>query len=131
MMMRRVVVCLVVSALCLVVACSSKAIFIDRVLVYNGTNGPVADVKVTHMPSRKFGAVNGILPGESLDFGLAKEGVQLLAREAVVQWREENGDVRSVTLDIPKDSNAPPGRLHQLVYILSPGGQATVKIAAQ
>ena len=133
MTMRRAVAvaCCVAWALCWMAGCSSRAILIERVIVNNSTNGSVADVKVTHIPSRKFGGVNGILPGEALDVGLASGGEPLLSKQAVVQWREEDGEVISVTLEIPTDSSAPPGRPHQLVYTLLPDGRATVGVAAE
>ena len=110
-------------------ACAKPPIKVERVIVKNATNSKVTDVQVRHEPTKKFGAVNAILPDETLEIGLTSTGNPLLAKQALIRWRDGGGLEWSVLLDIPYDlSVAKAKRPVRLVYTIYPSGRATVHL---
>ncbi len=110
-------------------ACARPNITLDRVIVQNDTAGKITEVKVRHEPTRRFGKVSAILPQRSLEIGLGR--VQMLARQAVVSWRDSDGREWSVELDIPYDrSVAKEGRHMSLVYTIITSGRVTAHLKA-
>jgi len=100
---------------------------LDRVVVKNATSGSITEVKVRHEPTRKFGAVNSILPQKALDIGLP--GQSMLATQAVVSWRDSEGRDWSVAVPLPYDqSAAESGQLMSLVYVIYPAGRITAQL---
>ena len=82
-----------------------------------------------HEPTKKFGAVNAILPGEDLEIGLSSVGNPLLAEQALVYWRDGDGVGWTDTLDLPYDQSvAEDKRPVKLMYIIYPSGRATVHL---
>jgi hypothetical protein len=110
-------------------ACAKPPIKVERVIVKNATKNKVTDVQVRHEPTKKFGAVNGILPNETLDIGLSATGAPLLARQALILWRDGGGLEWSVTLEIPSDRSVASAKQSvTLVYTIFPSGRATVHL---
>ncbi len=110
-------------------ACAKPPVMVERILVKNATNSKITDVKVRHEPTKKFGAVNAILPDKALEIGLSSMGKPILAEQALIRWRDGGGMEWNVTLDIPYDlSVAKAKRPVRLVYIIYPSGRATVHL---
>ena len=100
---------------------------VDRVLVKNASDGKVTEVKIHHEPTNRIGGVNAILPQESLDIGFPDQ--PLLARQAIIQWRDKHGQDRIGKIVIPYDSDAAQdGRVMSLIYILHPTGTASAHL---
>jgi hypothetical protein len=76
--------------------CSRAPLLVDRVLVKNASDGKVTEVKIHHEPTNRIGSVNAILPQESLDIGFPDQ--PLLARQAIIQWRDSTARIESVRL---------------------------------
>ena len=128
--MKIFVSCLVGFSLVIsLMACAKPPVILDRVLVKNATTSKITDVKIRHEPTKKFGSVNAILPGEALEIGLSSLGNPMLAEQALVYWRDGDGVGWTVTLDLPYDQSvAEKKRPVKLVYIIYPSGQATVHL---
>jgi hypothetical protein len=110
-------------------ACTKSPVMIDRVLVQNATVGRITDVTVRHEPTKKFGAVNAILPGKALEIGLSGGGQPLLAQQAFVQWRDADDHEWTVVLDLPSEQNtAEEKQPVSLIYIIYPSGRANVRL---
>jgi hypothetical protein len=87
----------------------------------------VTEVKVRHIPTNRIGAVNAILPNESLNLGFPKQ--PLLADRAIIRWIDGQGQNRSDELDIPYDAAAAKAeRTLSLTYILLPSGSVTAHL---
>jgi hypothetical protein len=111
----------------LLAACARPPVVLDRVLVRNLTPGFITEVDVRHEPTLRFGSVNVILPGKSLEIAFAKG--RMLATRAVVNWRDEAGKPWSVALALPDGSGvADTGRALTLVYSIHPAGEVTVQL---
>ena len=107
--------------------CSKNPMFADHVLVKNASDLKVTEVKVRHIPTNKIGAVNAILPQESLDIGFPKQ--PLLAERAIIRWVDGQGQNRSDELDIPYDATAAKAeRAMSLIYILHQSGSVTAHL---
>ncbi len=103
-------------------ACAKPAVMIDRVLVKNATGNKITDVEVRHEPTKKFGAVNTILPEKSLDIGFPRQ--PMLAQKALVRWRDDNGTEWSVGVNLPYDRTATEEmRTMNLIYVIYPSGR--------
>ena len=128
--MKKFVSCLVVFSFVLsLMACAKPPVIVDRVLVKNATMSKITDVKISHEPTKKFGSVNAILPGEALEIGLSSRGNPMLAEHAFVHWRDGAGLIWTVTLDLPYDQSvAEDKRPVKLMYIIYPSGRATVHL---
>ena len=110
-------------------ACARPPVMLDRVLVENATNSKITDVTVRHEPTKKFGSVNAILPGEALEIGLSSTGQPMYAKQAFVHWRDGGGQERTVALELPYDlSVAGDKQPVKLVYVIYPAGRATVHL---
>ena len=109
--------------------CSRTPMMADLVLVKNASDWKVTEVKVRHIPTNRIGAVNAILPQESLDINFPKQ--PLLADRAIIRWVDGQGQKRSDELDIPYDAAAAiAGKAMSLTYILLPSGSVTVHLQA-
>jgi len=109
------------------VGCAKPYVMVDRVLVQNATTSKITDVKVLHEPTKKMGKANAILPQSSLDIGLPRQ--PMLARQAVVSWRDSMGRERRATLDLPYDrALAKEKRAVSLMYIIHPSGSVTADL---
>lgn len=118
---------LVIFFLPLFSACTKTPVLINRVLVQNATAQDITEVIVRHEPTKKFGSVNHILAGKTLDVGLTAQGEPLLATQANLQWRDANGMHHQKTLVLPYDQSlADSNQTVTLVYIIHPSGQAAV-----
>ena len=107
--------------------CSKTPMMADRVLVKNASDWKVTEVKVRHIPTNRIGAVNAILPNESLNLGFPKQ--PLLADRAIIRWIDGQGQNRSDELDIPYDAAAAKAeRTMSLTYILLPSGSVTAHL---
>ena len=107
--------------------CSRTPMMADRVLVKNASDWKVTEVKVRHIPTNRIGAVNAILPHESLNLGFPKQ--PLLADRAIIRWIDGQGQNRSDELDIPYDAAAAKAeRTLSLTYILLPSGSVTAHL---
>ncbi len=108
-------------------ACAKPPVMIDRILVKNATGSKITEVKVHHEPTKRFGAVNAILPEESLDIGFSRQ--PMLAQKALVSWRDDNGTEWSVTVNIPYDRTATE-EMHpmNLIYIIYPSGRVVTHL---
>jgi hypothetical protein len=107
--------------------CSKPPMMADRVLVKNASDWKVTEVKVRHIPTNRIGAVNAILPNESLNLGFPKQ--PLLADRAIIRWIDGQGQNRSDELDIPYDAAAAKAeRTLSLTYILLPSGSVTAHL---
>ena len=107
--------------------CSKPPMMADRVLVKNASDWKVTEVKVRHIPTNRIGAVNAILPHESLNLGFPKQ--PLLADRAIIRWIDGQGQNRSDELDIPYDAAAAKAeRTLSLTYILLPSGSVTAHL---
>jgi hypothetical protein len=110
-------------------ACAKPPVMMERVIVKNATNSKITAVKVRHEPTKKFGAVNAILPDEALEIGLSSKGKPILGEQALISWRDGGGLEWNVALDIPYDlSVAKSKRPVRLVYIIYSSGRATVHL---
>lgn len=108
-------------------ACAKPHVILDRVVVMNATTGSITEVKVRHEPTQKFGAVNSILPQKAFDIGLP--GQPMLATQAVVSWRDDEGRDWSVAVPLPYDqSAAEAGQPMSLVYVIYPAGRITAQL---
>jgi len=109
-------------------ACTKPPIMLDTVFVLNSTNGTVTDVTVLHEPTKSFGKVNAILSGKALEIGLASGGQPLLAKQALIHWRDADGQKWFVSLNIPYErSVAKGGQRVGLMYVILPSGRASVQ----
>jgi hypothetical protein len=109
------------------VGCAKPPVMVDRVLVQNATTSKITDVKVLHEPTNRMGKVNAILPQSALDIGLPRQ--PMLARQAVVSWRDSMGRERQVKLELPYDrSLAKEHRAVSLMYIIHASGRVTVDL---
>ena len=107
--------------------CSKAPMMADRVLVKNASGWKVTEVKVRHIPTNKIGAVNAILPQQSLDIGFPKQ--PLLAQRAIIRWIDGQGQNRRDELDIPYDAAAAKAeKAMSLTYILHPSGSVTAHL---
>ena len=112
-----------------ILACVKPPVMVGQFLVENATNSKITDVKVRHKPTKKFGAVNAILPDEALEIGLSSKGKPILADQALINWKDGGGLEWNVTLNIPYDlSVAKAKRPVRLVYIIYSSGRATVHL---
>jgi len=110
-------------------ACAKRPVMIERVIVKNATDSKITDVKLKFEPTKKFGAVNAILPDEALEIGLSSKGKPILADQALINWKDGGGLEWNVTLNIPYDlSVAKAKRPVRLVYIIYSSGRATVHL---
>jgi hypothetical protein len=108
-------------------ACAKPQILIDRLMVRNATPGAISDVKVVHEPTLRFGAVSMILPDKSYEILFQRQ--PMLARQAVLGWRDEAGHPWSVAVVLPRESSvAAEGRAVSLVYEIHPAGEVTVSL---
>ena len=126
-MQKWLFIVVLLSSFVLLNGCSKPPLLVDRVLVKNASDGKVTEVKIHHEPTNRIGGVNAILPQESLDIGFPDQ--PLLARQAIIQWRDKQGQVRTGKLVIPYDSAAAKdGRVMSLIYILHPTGVASAHL---
>ena len=111
----------------LLLSCAQQHIMIDRAIVLNATTQKITDVKVLHEPTNRAGQINMILPQTTLELGFS--GKPMLARQAIVSWRDGTGIRREVALALPQNpAAAQDGRLMNLVYIIHSSGTATVRL---
>lgn len=107
--------------------CGQKHVMIDRAIVLNATTKKITDVKVLHEPTNRSGQINMILPQTTLELGFS--GKPMLARQAIVSWRDGAGVRREVALALPLNpAAAQDGRLMNLVYVIHSSGTATVRL---
>ncbi len=128
--MKKYLSILVCFALVLaLLACARPPVTIDRVLVQNATASVITTVMVLHEPTKRFGKVNAILPENALDIGLP--GAKVLARQAVISWRDDEEREWSVTVDVPYDQSAAAAEQHMsLVYTIAAAGRVTAHLQA-
>jgi len=108
-------------------ACSRTPVMLDALLVHNATPSRITEVTIRHEPTRRYGAVNAILPQKSFHLGVA--GKPMLGRTGVVRWRDGDGRQWSVPIDLPYDRTlAREGRPMILIYVISPNGQVAVRL---
>lgn len=120
-------IALVILLLPLLGACAKSPVLVNRVLVQNATAQDITEVTVRHEPTKKFGSVNHILAGKTLDVGLGARGEPLLATQANLQWRDANGIHHQKTLALPYDKSlANSNQAATLIYIIYPSGQVSV-----
>lgn len=106
-------------------ACAKPPVLLKRVVVVNATNDRITAVKVLHLPTRKTGEVNAILPQRTLNIGFSEK--LMLANQAVVSWMDGSGVTRKITLGLPHDkAAAKDGRALELIYVIHPSGEVTV-----
>ena len=99
--------------------CAARQVMLDRAVVFNDTAGIISEVKVRHEPTGKIGAVNMILPQRSLDLGFPRQ--PMLAKEAVITWRDHQGMSRRVKVALPGRSDGIGGeQSNSLVYFILP-----------
>jgi hypothetical protein len=124
----RGVTLLIILILTLVIlGCAKQHIMIDRAIVLNATTKTITDVKVLHEPTNRSGQINMILPQTTLELGFS--GKPMLARQAIVSWRDGAGVRREVALALPHDPAAvQEGRLMNLIYVIHSSGTATVRL---
>jgi len=104
--MKTFVWCLVGFSLVIsLMACAKPPVILDRVLAKNATTGKRTDVKIRHEPTKKFGSVNVILPGEALEIRLSSMGNPMLAEQTLVYWRDGDGVGWTTNLDLPYDQS--------------------------
>ena len=121
-----------ISLVLALLACAKPPLMIDRVLVKNATTSTITDVNVRHEPTKKFGSVNAILPGEALEIGLSSMGAPMIAEQALLRWKDGAGLARTVTLDLPYDQAvAEDKRPVRLVYTIYPSGRAMVHLGGR
>ena len=107
--------------------CARPPVLLNRIVVFNATGHKVTDVKILHLPTRKTGQVNAILPQKMLDIGFS--GEPMLAHDAVISWHDMGGTQHEVSLLLPKDKVAAEnGLIKELVYIIHPSGTVTVEL---
>jgi hypothetical protein len=100
---------------------------LDRAVVLNDTAGIISEVTVLHEPTGKIGVANMILPQRSLDLGFSRQ--PMLAKEAIVTWRDHDGRQRQVLVTLPGDRDAlGEGKTNSLVYTIHPSGDVTVEL---
>jgi len=110
-------------------ACAKPPVLINQVVVRNATGSTITDVTILHLPTNRFGAVNAILPGKTLDLGLSGKGHPMLAEQGVVHWRDGNGLEWSVSLQLPHHQSPGDGKHPvRLSYVIFPQGLATVDL---
>jgi len=125
----RALAFLCVSLAIVLSGCTKPPVMVETVFVLNATDGMVTEVTVLHEPTMRFGAVNAIFAGKMLELGLASGGQPLLARQALVHWRDAGGREWSVRLDLPYDAvAAKEDRPLTLVYEIQPAGRAKVQL---
>ena len=107
--------------------CAARQVMLDRAVVFNDTAGIISEVKVRHEPTGKIGAVNMILPQRSLDLGFPRQ--PMLAKEAVITWRDHQGMSRKVKVALPDGSDGTGGgQSNSLVYFILPNGLVNVRL---
>jgi len=83
-MIKRFFLLLLAALTLLLAACNRPPVIIDRVVVLNDTEGRISHVQVLHLPTRKIGRVNQILPQRTLDIGFPQQ--PMMASHAQVNW---------------------------------------------
>jgi len=105
--------------------CARPHVLLGRTVIVNATSDKITNIKVLHQPTNKSGSVNMILPQRTLD--IAFTGAPMMADRAIVSWTDGQGISREVTLTLPYDQTAATDeRIMNLVYVIHPGGIATV-----
>ena len=126
-MINRFILFIFIGLLLFQGGCASPPVLLNRVVVFNATGQKVTDVKILHLPTRKTGQVNAILPQKMLDIGFS--GAPMLAHDAVISWKDMGGTQHEVSLLLPKDKVAAEnGLIKELVYIIHPAGTVTVEL---
>ena len=107
--------------------CATKHIVLDRAVVRNDTAWIITEVKVLHEPTGKTGFVNMILPQRSLELGFA--GQPMLAKEAIITWKDHEGWRRKAKVDLPDNRDASgEEQTNSLVYTIKPAGDVRVHL---
>lgn len=120
---------LLLTLLSLLTACAKPAVIVDLVLVQNMTATKITDLTIRHEPTQRFGEANVILAGKSLEIGLSGGGQPLLAKQAIIQWRDSAGREWSVAMDLPYDQNMAAKRQPvNLVYMIYSDGRAAIQM---
>jgi hypothetical protein len=115
------------SLVLVLMACGNSPAMLDRVLVKNATDSRITEIKVYHEPTKRYGAVNAILPDKSLD--IAFSGQPMLARKATVSWRDGDDLEWSLTVELPYDQTlGRKGPPMSLIYIIYPSGRVDVHL---
>ena len=126
--MRYRSVCLIaIWGLFIVAGCAKAPVQLKRVMVVNATENRISDVKVLHLPTRKTGQVNMILPNKSLDIGFS--GQPMKARKAIVSWQDSNLENHQAEVVLPYDSlSATEGHRMDLIYVIHSNGTVSVRL---
>ena len=107
--------------------CLARQVMLDRAVVINVTDGIISEVVVRHEPTGKVGAASMIIPRNSFDLGFSKQS--LLAEEAIVSWRDQNGRVKKTVVTLPgSDEVTGRGQPVSLIYRIYPDGSVTVDL---
>lgn len=121
-LIKYFVVCLIVFA-----GCATQHAMVERAIVINNTEGIISEVVIRHEPTGKIGAANMILPRNSFDLGFSKQ--PLLAEEAIISWRNQDGHHQKVKVKLPDfvevSGKEQPG---SLVYTIYPGNIVSVEL---
>ncbi len=106
--------------------CTTQNVTLDKAIIHNATPGVITDVNVLHEPTGKTGGVNIILPGRSLNIGFS--GQPMLAKQAIITWRDSSGKKRRSEVSLPYDQKASwEQRPISLVYVIQPSGNVTTR----
>jgi len=110
----------------LISGCMTKTVIVDRAIVHNMTGQVITDVLVVHEPTGKTGATNRILQGKNLEIGFPETG--LLAKRAVISWRDHEGVMHSKTIVIPPVGDKQDVKARSLTYVIMPEGSVSVSL---
>lgn len=107
--------------------CSSPHVMLDRAVIRNATTSKITEVRVLHEPTRNLAQVNAILPQNSFILGVSVQ--PLLAKSAIVTWKDQDGQRRMAKVALPYDPTvAKEGRAMSLVYTIQPSGGVSVQL---
>jgi hypothetical protein len=98
---------------------------VSRGIIKTLSNYKIVDVEVLHLPTRVIAGVSSILPGLTAEMGISPR--ELKAKAAVLTWHEK-GQRYQVELSIPEIPNDRESRNYRVIYQISQGGEATVRL---
>lgn len=126
--MKRNVCTVIASILTFALAgCLAPHVVLDKGVIRNETRHSISDVVVRHEPSGAMAQTNMILPFKSFDLGFS--GEPMLGRQAVISWKEVDGQERRHELDLPYNRVLDPNANNMtLVYIIHSSGRVSVHL---
>lgn len=109
--------------------CARHEKLLNQGIVVNNTASRLTEVKVLHIPTNRFVAINQILPYESFSLGFFEK--KMRGKKAVISWKSDQSDFvhkREIVLPVAEPSLRSSTDVMTLIYTIAPSGEVFVQM---